>query len=237
MKWKKLIFRSLGYRLQNISSWFKSLDIEGDFGKIMIRKGSSDIRVFKQIFLDEVYHFFPSDFNPSVIIDAGANVGYSAVWFASKFPDSKIYAIEPEASNFEILQENVKRRSNIFPIKAGLWYENTFLKIHDSKAGSWAFETKVPQDGEKSDIATITIPQLIRENDLVQIDLLKIDIEGSEFELFKNQAEEWLPFVKLIMIETHDRIKPGCSELIDQVVNPFGFLKITTKELSIYYRI
>lgn len=236
MKLKELVFRSLGYRLQSLSSWFKSLDVQRDFGKMMIRSGSSDIRVFKQIFQDEVYHFFPGDFNPKFIVDAGANVGYSAVWFATKFPFAKILAIEPEASNFEILKVNVKSRSNIFPIKAGLWYENTFLKIYDSKLGSWAFETKIPKEGEKSDITTVTIPQLIRENNLSQIDLLKIDIEGSEFELFKNQAEEWLPSVTMLMIETHDRIKPGCSKLIDQVVKPFGFWKFTTKELSIYYR-
>lgn len=202
----------------------------------MIRKGTSDIRVFKQIFLDEVYYFFPQDFTPKVIIDAGANVGYSAVWFACKFTSAKIMAIEPEKSNFDLLKKNTQGRTNIIPIHAGLWFEKTFLKIHDSKAGSWAFETRIPKKGEKTDVETVTIPELIRNFKLTQIDLLKIDIEGAEFELFKNQAEDWLPFVRMIMIETHDTMRPGCSDLIDQVISPFSFKKFTTKELSIYYK-
>lgn len=237
MKLKELVFRSLGYRFQNFSAWFKSWDIQRDFGKLIIRKDSSDIRVFKQIFLDEVYYFFPQDFKPLVIIDAGANVGYSTIWFASKFPDAEIFAIEPEKSNFEVLKKNVANIKNIFSIQAGLWYEKTFLKIHKSKAGSWAFETRIPNKGEQMDVDTVTIPELLKTNQWAQIDLLKIDIEGSEYELFKNNADEWLPFVTMLMIETHDKIKPGVSEMIDQVVKPFGFCKFSTKELSIYYKL
>lgn len=236
MKLKELINRSLGYRLQNLSAKFKSVDVQRDFGRMIIRRGDSDIRVFKQIFLDEVYHFFPENFSPIVILDAGANVGYSAVWFASKFPYAKILAIEPEKSNFDLLKKNTAGRSNIFPVQAGLWFEKSFLRIHDSKAGSWAFETKVPKAGEKTDVETVTIPELISNYNLTQIDLLKIDIEGAEYELFENQAEEWLPFVNMIMIETHDRMRHGCSDLIDRVVKPFGFRKFITKELSIYLK-
>lgn len=236
MKLKELIYRSLGYRLQNYSTYFKSLDIMKAFGDLNIRKSGSDIRVFKQIFLDEVYHFFPQDFNPKVIIDAGANVGYSAVWFASKFPNAKILAIEPEKSNFDLLKTNTINRLTIIPIKAGLWFEKSFLKIHDSKSGSWAFETRIPKKGEKTDVETVTIPELIINYKLNQIDLLKIDIEGAEYELFQNQAENWLPFVNMIMIETHDRMRPGCSDLIDRVIKPFGFKKFITKELSVYIK-
>ncbi|MDI1323160.1 MAG: FkbM family methyltransferase [Algoriphagus sp.] len=237
MKLKELIYRSLGYRLQILSSKFKSFDIQRDFGRMIIRKDDSDIRVFKQIFLDEVYYFFPQDFSPKVILDAGANVGYSTVWFASKFPNAEILAIEPEKSNFDVLKKNTQGRSNIFPIQAGLWFEKSFLKIHDSKSGSWAFETRVPKDGENTDVESVTIQELIRNYKLTQIDLLKIDIEGAEYELFDNQAEEWLPFVNMIMIETHDRMRPGCSELIDRVTKPFGFRKFITRELSIYCKL
>jgi len=236
MKLKELIYRSLGYRLQNQSAKFKFFDIQRDYGRLIIRKGDSDIRVFKQIFLDEVYHFFPQDFSPKVILDAGANVGYSAVWFASKFPNAKILAIEPEKSNFDLLKTNTASRSSIIPIHAGLWFEKSFLKIHDSKSGSWAFETRIPKEGEKTDVERVTIPELIRNYKLTQIELLKIYIEGAEFELFENKAEEWLPFVTMIMIETHDRMRPGCSDLINRVIKFFGFKKFITKELSVNFK-
>lgn len=236
MKLKELIYRSLGYRLQNYSTHFKSLDIMKAFGDLNIRKYGSDIRVFKQIFLDEVYFFFPENFDPKHIVDAGANVGYSAVWFASKFPNAQILAIEPEQSNFDLLVKNSGLRKNIKPIKAGLWNEKTYLKINNPDADNWAFKTTLAQKGEKFSVETVTIPELMKQFGFDQIDLLKIDIEGAEYELFEKGAEEWLPNVKMIMIEIHDGMRPGCSELIDKNVMSFGFQKFTTKELTVYLK-
>ncbi|WP_158587727.1 FkbM family methyltransferase [Algoriphagus lacus] len=232
----KRIYTSLGYRLQNLSTYFKSFDFEKKYGHLIIRRGDSDIRVFKQIFLDEVYHFFPERFDPQVIVDAGANVGYSPVWFASKFPSAKIYAIEPVLSNFRILEKNTGKNPCIIPIQAGLWYENVNLKIHDPKIGSWGFETHAADPVEKAGVEGITISGLMERYGLSRIDLLKIDIEGAEFELFKYNSSEWLSKVNMMMIEVHDRLKPGCSKLIDEVVTPFGFQKFLTKELTIYYK-
>lgn len=236
MKLKELIFRSLGYKLQNYSAGFKSFDIKKEYGPLIIRKGTSDIRVFKQIFLDEVYFFFPNNFIPKTIVDAGANVGYSAVWFASKFPSAKIIAIEPEQSNFEVLVQNSGSRENIKPINAGLWNEKSFLKINNPSADSWAFKTTLAEKGEAIGVETVTIPELIDHFNLNQIDLLKIDIEGAEYELFEKGASEWLPKVKMIMIEIHDQMRPGCSDLIDKTVMPFGFTKFITKELTVFYK-
>lgn len=53
MKLIELIRRSLGYMLQNFSSKLKSINIQNEVGKLILRKSDSDIRVFKQIFLDE----------------------------------------------------------------------------------------------------------------------------------------------------------------------------------------
>lgn len=236
MRLKELIYRSLGYRLQNYSTFFKSLDVKKNFGELDIRKSKSDIRVFKQIFLDQVYFFFPENFSPKTIIDAGANVGYSAVWFASKFPNAKILAIEPEKSNFKLLLKNSGLSKNIKPILAGLWNEKTFLKIENTGEANWAFRTTPVSNNEEFGIRTVTIPSLMTEFGVDQIDLLKIDIEGAEFELFEKGSEEWLPFVKMIMIEIHDQIRPGCSELIDIAIKPFGFAKFITNELTVYLR-
>lgn len=233
---KKRIYTSLGFRLQNLSTHFKSFDVERKYGPLIIRRGDSDIRVFKQIFLDEVYHFFPEGFAPQVIVDAGANVGYSPVWFASKFHSAKIYAIEPVPSNFRILEKNTERNPGIIPIQAGLWFEKGKLKIHDPKIGSWGFETQAANSEDAEAVEGITILGLMERYGLSKIDLLKIDIEGAEFELFKCNSSEWLPVVNMIMIEVHDRLKPGCSKLIDEVVAPFGFQKFLTKELTIYYK-
>ena len=69
---------------------------------------------------------------PPVIIDAGANVGLSAVFYANRFPNARIIAIEPEPSNYEMLKRNVVPYSNVTPVQAALWKENGPLRLFDT---------------------------------------------------------------------------------------------------------
>ena len=61
---------------------------------------------------------------PRVVVDAGANIGLSTVFFANKFPQAKIVAIEPEPSNFAMLRDNVAPYPNVTPVQAALWKED-----------------------------------------------------------------------------------------------------------------
>jgi FkbM family methyltransferase len=228
---------SLGYRFQNLSSKFKSRSIFKKIGKkLTIRDGNSDIRVFKQIFIDEVYNFFPDQFEPKIIIDAGANVGFSPIWFKRMFPKSKVLAIEPEKENFKVLSKNISGIQGITALENALWFEQTSLTISNPSSDSWGFRLNTADSCNENRIETITIQNLITKYSIDQIDLLKIDIEGAEYELFKYESDTWLPYVKMIMIEVHNQYKPGCSSLIDSVVLPLGFSKFLSKELTIYIR-
>ena len=73
-----------------------------------LRGKSSDFRVFDEIFLKEQYnsHLLPK--NPKVILDAGANIGLSSVYFANRFPNAQVFALEPENSNYELLSVNTE---------------------------------------------------------------------------------------------------------------------------------
>src|ERR1051326_8504661 len=66
---------------------------------LYLRTGTSDLPVFRQIFIDEEYNF-QIPFQPSVIFDLGANVGFASIYFANKFPNARIIAVEPEISNY-----------------------------------------------------------------------------------------------------------------------------------------
>ena len=74
---------------------------------IYLRRYTSDYSTFKQIYVKKDYDI-SIDFEPKIIIDAGANVGLASVYFANRFPNAIIYAIEPEQSNFEALVQNCK---------------------------------------------------------------------------------------------------------------------------------
>src|ERR1700741_4382586 len=66
--------------------------------QLKLRKGTSDLEVFREIFLFNTYDFPVPE--PRTIVDAGANIGLSAVYFANRFKDATIFAVEPESSNF-----------------------------------------------------------------------------------------------------------------------------------------
>lgn len=234
--WQKRVYTSLSYRFSLLYSYFF---YKKNFSKsqLHVRRNDSDLRVFKQIFIEEVYNFLPSNFKVEVIIDAGANVGYSAYWFKEKFPNSMVIAIEPESNNFSMLEKNVKNLHNVFTIKKGVWNTNTKLTLSNPDNLSWAFvTTESTSNNIMHEIDTITVNEILSKYDIKFIDIFKIDIEGSEMELF-SANNEWIHKVKYFMIETHERLRPGVVKVIDGLLLSSGFQKFQTKELDIYLNV
>jgi len=187
------------------------------FKTLIVRKGTTDRHIFRQIFITNDCRI-PVKIKPKLIIDGGANVGYSSLWFMNKYPGAKIMAIEPEESNYKVLEKNVKGWENIVPIKAGMWHKNVFLKIVDDGSGEWGFRTEEVDSLEEGSIKAITIDEILKLSGCDKIDILKIDIEGAEKELF-SENYSWLNKVNILVIELHDRLKKGCSESFYSAMN------------------
>lgn len=201
--------------------------LPGFLSPINIRLKSSDLLTFHQVFTFEEYDI-NFGFNPKFIIDAGANIGLASVYFNKKYPDVKIIAIEPEKSNFEILKSNCQNYKSIFPHKRALSNQtNLTLNVIDKGYGNWGFVTEIDNNTSIQKIVdtvkTITIDEVIKENNLEFIDLLKIDIEGAEKELFESDYENWLPKTKCIVIELHDGIKSGSSKSFFKAISRYNF--------------
>ena len=182
---------------------------------LYLRIPTSDVSVYEQIFISNEYNFIVAK-QPRVIIDAGANTGLASIFFANKFPNAKIFSIEPEESNFKLLKKNVSQYHNIVPIQAALWNENTKINLIDPDFGNWGFQVQknTLKDVDKIDngntVDGITLLEIIKNFDLKNIDILKIDIEGAEKEVF-NETSQWIKKVDSIIIELHEWIKPGCN--------------------------
>jgi FkbM family methyltransferase len=179
---------------------------------VTIRPGTSDLRCLGKVFVDYEYEI-PFETNPRLIVDAGANIGLATLYFASKFPGTKIIAIEPERSNYDLLVRNCSGMTNLTPWHAALWNEDTPLQIANPGAEKWAF-TVVPGRLNGTGIKAVTIPQILAQSGHDTIDILKLDVEGAERELFRDGCEEWLRRVKMIIIELHDRCVPGTSRAV-----------------------
>ena len=181
---------------------------------LFLRPGTTDQDVYDEIFVEQEYDLPIAD--PRFIIDAGAHIGLSAVFFADKYPQATVVAIEPEPSNFAILERNAKDHPGIKPISAGLWSRKTHLRIKDSDVPTWSF--CVTEDPSGVGIPALSILDILDRFNVTQIDVLKMDIEGSEVEVLNN-ALPWMDAVKVLIIELHDRFRPGCTEALERALS------------------
>lgn len=193
---------------------------------VKVRIGTSDTSTFEQVLVNTEY-----DFNSSaeikVIVDAGANIGLTSVLLANRYPSAKIYAIEPESSNFELLQENTNRYPNITTIQGALWDKRGTIDLVDPGFGHWGFVVRetsaiaIHDQAVNSNIRTLSVDSLLHDYEIDKIDILKMDIEGAELEVFQS-ADAWIDNVKSIIVELHDNIKPGCSQNFDQIAKKYS---------------
>lgn len=187
---------------------------------IELRPGTSDVEVFQTVFLQQDYGLPAIDEPIHTIVDLGANTGISSVFFSIRFPSARIIALEPERANFRMLCRNTFTDPNVTSVNAAIWLEDNVLSIQTinaegAKIEDWAFQTKLGLNAPGSQtVEAIGIPTLMRRYGLTKVDLLKIDIEGAEHELFSQNTADWLPYIKYIVIETHERFRPGTDCLV-----------------------
>ncbi|MBP7775653.1 MAG: FkbM family methyltransferase [Acidobacteria bacterium] len=189
---------------------------------LSVRIPSTDVLLYRQIFERHEYAV-PVSRPPRVIVDAGANVGLAAVYFAHRFPDARIIAIEPEAHNFALLAANVADYPNVVPVKAALWHTNTVLDLFDPGLGSWGYvvghRDECPGTWRQLTDA-VTVDKVMRTHGLDRIDLLKMDIEGSEREVLADPAA-WIECVDAMVVELHERKKAGCAQVFEAAAQQF----------------
>ena len=187
---------------------------------VRLRIRTSDVFVYKTILADGEYDM-PLAHAPRTIVDAGANIGLTSIYYANKFPEARIIAIEPEPSNFDQLLKNVAPYPQVTAIQAALWNRDCQLNLGSPKLESPGFDKFRFQVREKGTIPVpgMTMRTLMKKVCLDSIDLLKMDIEGAEIEAFENC--DWINTVQAIAIELHDPIRPGCTDVLNQVTKGF----------------
>ncbi len=140
-----------------------------------------------------------------LIFDVGANLGQTALKFASDFPNAKIYSFEPVASTYRKLVENTRQNSSVsaFPIAFGDKNEKVEISIFDEKDSGLNSLVDVnmnrSESSKKETITVRTIDDFVTENKIEKIDLLKIDTEGFEINVL-NGATKSMETGKIKMI-------------------------------------
>ena len=189
---------------------------------VWARAGTSDVETFEEVFLLRQYDLPFAGFEPAHILDLGANIGYASVYFAARWPQARILAVEPAAGNLGLLDKNTRPWDRITCLQAAVWSHPSWVQVANPKDAPNAFRMCESHDSRKENIPAYTISQLIERLGCRRLDLLKIDVEGAEAGIFQD-GTAWLDRVKVLIIELHDRIVPGCAQALYRALQGYRF--------------
>lgn len=189
---------------------------------LFLRPGTIDAYTFQEIFIsgdyDLEYGALPEH---PVIIDAGANIGFSSVFFANRFPNAVIECFEPEEENYKLLRKNTANYPNVRIHKAALWWKPGFVSILDKGYGLRGYVTE--ETFKDNTVPAVTLEDFMKQKDYPFLFILKMDIEGAEKEIFDHDADPWLSRLRYLIIELHDSIRPGTSASFFKALQPYHF--------------
>jgi FkbM family methyltransferase len=208
---------------------------------VSLRLFSSDISTFEQIFVVEEYNSPNLPESAMNIMDLGANIGLASVFFMFKYPGSTICAVEPEEVNVQIAALNL----SIFGARAHLehaavWHEDSVLRVRTADErgrplGAWGARVSAESQQDKKAVAAYSMATLLRRCRFENVDILKIDIEGAELELFSGGSLDWLRCVNFIIVETHDRFRPGSDQAVRNALSG-EFEELPRKGENLFFR-
>ena len=163
---------------------------------------------------------FHIDFQENdVVLDLGANLGIISILLSKKFPFLKIYSYEASPINYQNFLKNIRDNNctNIVPYNFAVWSKsNLTLKIPTSPTNSGGssvyYKPEYFSQYPVSEIQTISLEDIFIHNNIDSCKLMKIDVEGAEYEIFKTFPQKKLNLIKNIGIEFH---KCEASNLID----------------------
>lgn len=198
-----------------------SCDVPGLDRKVLIRSRSSDYITYRQIFVQRHYEHARIHPTPSCIVDLGANIGLASIYLHEQYPNAKIYAVEADCDNFKMLESNTRDIANVERLNAAISCQDGTAALLNPNEQKHGLRFAVETNGTGG-VCALSMQSLISKFELGTIDILKIDIEGSEVELFETN-HRWLNQVNNILIETHDTVVPSATSRVLDVAKGFGF--------------
>ena len=179
-------------------------------------------------------HFFTSGYHivdtpeqrVRYIVDAGANIGDETIRFRYFHPDATIIALEAHPGNYDVLKKNVQGDPNTFSMLKGLWSHECDLRIVASESNEGFSVSEVPSG--TGDVQAVSIDSIFASlpgdrNAFTEIDILKLDIEGAEYEVFSKNCESWIHKVKVIIVECPDYDRPGTAGTMFRALSGLNF--------------
>jgi FkbM family methyltransferase len=186
----------------------------------------SDDYVFDQVFIAREHAPLDDLKAPEFILDLGANVGYASALFASRYPSARILAVEPDPGNYQVCVENLRPYGDRVQVVLGaVWAYRSRLALsrgHCVDASDWAVQVHETSNDSEGDVEAWDVPGLLKLAGAREVDLAKIDIEGSEVDVFGSDTQ-WLSCVRNICIELHG---DHCEEVFMNALRGYNYKRV-----------
>jgi len=205
---------------------------------VLFRLYATDSEVFSAIFRRHEYGELHVPDAVDLVIDCGANVGYSSLYFLTRYPGCRVIAVEPDAKNFDVLARNLSPyASRVQLIRSAIWSHPTGLRMAEAPfrdGREWAHQVRECREGEEPEFVATDIGSLLSQSGAQRISILKIDVERAETEIFARNYEPWLRRTDNIVIELHDS---DCRSIFLQAIRELPFRVQESGELTICTRL
>ena len=188
----------------------------------------SDIFILGEILHEKQYQTDHPLAPGATIFDLGGNVGASMIWFLGQYPNADYHVFEPARDNFYFLERNATRCRHVRLNKVAIGSEAGQMTLYHGPFGGMHSLVK-PEDWQTAgseSVPVVTLADYMQSSGIDYIDLLKIDIEGAEFEALRGLGSR-IADVAMIVGEVHD-------ELVDvdrfyRYISDSGFTKISRR--------
>jgi FkbM family methyltransferase len=221
----------------------------GGAGVVKWRAGNSDRHVLHQVFASReydlsslpqwrtimsAYNALLTEGKSPLIIDAGANIGAGAIWFARQFPEARVVSIEPDHGNAMLCRENTERLSNVEVLEAAIGGSRGSGSIPNPTDEPFAF--RVERTDNNGSVPIYTVPDLETRQDNWALFLVKVDIEGFDDDLFSAVDLSWIDRTVCLLVEPHDWLLPGSSQSLQRAMALRNFDLLISGENLVYVR-
>lgn len=187
-----------------------------------------DFKVVNETWIENVYRIHDYQFvDGGIFVDIGANIGAVSIFVDSfnKNRDDdqkiKVYAVEPEPNNLHLLNENIKNNptENITVVNNAIWHTKSMVSISNLGANSSIVDL---EKENKTDVLAITLENLFSIYNIKEVDVMKIDIEGAEFDLILNTSKKTLAKIKYLVLEFDKSFDGRFGQMVEKLSKQFG---------------
>jgi FkbM family methyltransferase len=187
------------------------------------RPNSTDRSVVREIWDENVYHVHEGDFAASgVALDIGANIGAFAL-YAARCGARRVIAYEPDLDNFRILQQNLARHAVlgrvVEPVRAAVWQHGTELAL----SGRHGCVTTSEAEAGEGSVPALSLEQVFEVHGVAECAVLKLDVEGAEYPIFRGASCAVLDRCLRIVLEFHAVTDDVFGRMVAQLTRTHKF--------------